>query len=90
MCELSLLTKTLDYLPHLSSFQTCFDVSDCVARFCSVDGASRAGLGSHTALGITGITSVAFGLISRSNLSRHVVVCCDETPKHAEQPGVSP
>ena len=55
-----------------------------------VDVASPAGLGSSTALGITGATSVAFGLISRPNLSRHVVVRRDEAPKHSELPGVSP
>ena len=70
--------------------RTCCAVSGCVACCCSNDVSSPAGFGSSTALGIAGITSVAFGLINRSNLSRHFVVCCDETPRHAGQPGVSP
>ena len=48
------------------------------------------GIGSSTALGITGVTSVAFGLIGRSNLSRHVVVCREKAPKHSKLPGVLP
>ena len=92
--ELSLLTKTSDCPPHLSSLQqlgkTCFDVSGCVACYCSVDAPSLARLGSPATLGTTGVTSVAFGLVSRSNVSRHVVVCRDEAPKHSEQPDVSP
>ena len=65
-------------------------MSGCVACCCSTDAPPPAGFGSSTALGIVGITSVAFGLTSRSNLSQHFVVCCDETPIHAGQPGVSP
>ena len=55
-----------------------------------LDTASPAGLGSSTVLGITGVISVAFGLISRSNLSRHVAVRCDKAPKHSELRGVLP
>ena len=78
-----------------TSFQSnsLTNVLRCV-RLCRMlllfDASPRAGLGSCAALGVAGVASVAFGLISRSNLSRHFVVCCDETPKHAEQPGVSP
>ena len=36
------------------------------------------------------VASVAFGLISRSNLSRHVVVRRDKALKHSELLGVSP
>ena len=92
VCELSLLTKTPDCPPHLFSIlQSGERVSMCrAASHAAVLLTPQARLGSSTALGIAGITSVAFGLISRSNLSRHFVVCYDETPKHAEQPGVSP
>ena len=88
MCELSLLTKTLDCPPHLSSFQqlgervsTCPTVSHAFVlltphRWPDLDPPQHSeSLGSHQ---------------SRLDLSRHVVGCCDETPKYAEQPGVLP
>ena len=65
-------------------------MSNYVACCCLVDTASPAGLGSPAALGITEVTSVAIGLISQSNLSRHGVVRRDKALKHSELPGVSP
>ena len=84
VCELSLLAKTPDRPPHLFSFlQSGERVSMCrAASHAAVlfTPHRRPDLDLPTALEITGITSVAFGLISHSNLSRHVAVCCDELP----------